>query len=72
MGDGVEEVAVVTARILQKMRVSRTTAAVVKAMQMGYLMLPKMPTLNDKGVSTEHLAAEEMALRALGESARAE
>jgi DNA-binding NarL/FixJ family response regulator len=69
---GVEEVAVVTERILHKMRVSRTTAAVVKAMQMGYLMLPKMPALNDKGVSLEHLAAEEMALRAIGESAHAE
>jgi DNA-binding NarL/FixJ family response regulator len=69
---GVEDVAVVTERILHKMRVSRTTAAVVKAMQMGYLMLPKMPALNDKGVSLEHLAAEEMALRAIGESAHAE
>lgn len=67
-----EEVATTSERILKKMRVSRATAAVVKAMQIGYLMLPKMPELNDKGVSLEHLAAEEMALRAIGESARAE
>jgi DNA-binding NarL/FixJ family response regulator len=68
----VEAVAAMSERILQKLRVSRATAAVVKAMQIGYLMLPKMPALNDKGVSLEHLAAEEMALRAIGESARAE
>jgi two-component system nitrate/nitrite response regulator NarL len=68
----VDEVAAVTERILRKLRVSRSTAAVVKAMQMGYLMLPKTPGVNDKGVSVEHLAAEEMALRAIGESARAD
>lgn len=68
----ISEVANLSERILSKLRVARGTAAVVKAMQMGYLMLPKVPTVNDKGVSTEHLAAEEMALRAIGESARAE
>jgi len=68
----VDEVATVSERILAKLGVARSTAAVVKAMQMGYLMLPKMPVLNDKGVSVEHLAAEEMALRAIGESTRAD
>jgi len=67
-----EEVALVTDTILRKLRVARSTAAVVKAMQIGYLMLPKTPPVNEKGISLEHLAAEEMALRAIGESAKAD
>ncbi len=68
----VEEVAATGEQVLKKMRVAKATAAVVKALKLGYLMLPKTPELNDKGVSLEHLAAEEMALRAIGESARAD
>ncbi|MBU6455490.1 MAG: response regulator transcription factor [Cyanobacteria bacterium REEB67] len=61
-----------TAAILRKMRVARNTAAVVKAMQLGYLMLPKMPVVGENGKSDEQTLAEEMALRAIGESARAD
>jgi|GEM_PF-1132761 len=68
----VAQVETVSERVLAKLHVSRGTAAVVKAMQMGYLMLPRVPAVNERGISTEHLAAEEMALRAIGESARAE
>ncbi len=68
----VAQVAAVSERVLAKLHVSRGTAAVVKAMQMGYLMLPRVPAVNERGISTEHIAAEEMALRASGESDRAE
>src|SRR5262249_19034554 len=68
----IDEVASISERVLKKMRVSKATAAVAKAIQMGYLMLPRQVELNDKGVSLEQVAAEEMALRAIGESARAE
>jgi DNA-binding NarL/FixJ family response regulator len=65
----VTRVQALSSSLLRKMRVARNTAAVAKAIQLGYIMLPKYEERDARGKSAEQTLAEEMALRAIGESA---